>query len=212
MSLRTSALTVGVVASAAAAVVAASMPAVADVHRSDLPTARQVAHIYPALEGGSRDVFRGRTVDTPTKDCLAYRSPIRAESGRWAGYRDADGDSIYFQGFADPTVFVYEFASRSKARDAFRILRKHYSQCEGTFEDADVSFRRDEIGVPAFGKARYAFRTRQEDFGISSVDHFVDIYVLHGRRLVNTRAQADGFQPAKRQVVRLTGLALDRAT
>ncbi|WP_148572753.1 hypothetical protein [Nocardioides caldifontis] len=142
---------------------------------------------------------------------LGYRNPVKAASGKWAFYLDADGEEPYFKGFADPTVFVYEFKTRKQMDKAFRIVRKHHAQCEGAFEDADVAFRRSEVGVPSLGRARYAFRTRQEDFGIGSVDHFVDVYAVTGKRLVNVRVQADGFRPAKRKVVRLAGLALHRA-
>ena len=211
MNRRTNRLCTAVAVGVAAATVASVAPAAADVRPSDLPTTGQVAAVYPALDGGSREVFRSRTVDTPTRDCLAYRSPVQADSGRWAGYLDADGESVYFKGRTDPTVFVYEFHSRAEARAAFRIVRNHYSRCEGLFRDDDVAFRRTELGLPVVGDARYGFRTRQEDFGISSVDHVVDTYVVTGRRLVNVRAQADRFKPAKGAVVRLTALAVDRA-
>jgi hypothetical protein len=209
MNPRTAALPVAGLALVATA--ATVTPVVADVHPSDLPTTSQVARLFPALEGGSREVFRSRTIDTPTRDCLAFRTPLRADSGRWAGYLDAEGDSIYFKGFADPTAFVYEFDTRREADRAFRTVRKHNARCEGAFEDADVANRRTEIGVPALGRARYAFRTRHDDFGISSVDHFVDVYAVTGKRLVNVRVQADGTRPGKRKVVRLAGLALHQA-
>ncbi len=179
---------------------------------ADLPTTGQVATIYPALDGGSREVLPNRTLETPTPDCLAYRSAVRADSGRWASYLDAEGGSVYFEGGSDPTVFVYEFDSRPEARAAFRLVRRHYSRCEGRFRDDDVAFRRTQIRVPVMGQGQYAFRTRQADFGISSVDHFVEAYVMSGRRLLDVRVQADGFKPAKGRFVRLTTMALDRAS
>lgn len=218
MNLRRSAAAttaVALLAAVPASNAAAAVPPRDRVHAHDLPTTGQVAEIYPILAGGSREVLSNREPGTPTLSCLAYRNPVRAASGKWAFYLDSDGHQPYFDGYADPTVFVYKFSSVRKAKDGFRTIRRHYARCAGAYTADDGSTtRRTPLSVPEIGDSRYAFRTlvtTPTGGGATDDDHDVDVYVRKGRYLVNVLVQADDFAPGKANTVRLTRLAVRTA-
>lgn len=184
------------------------------VAASELPTATQVAAVYPAFAGGSREVLRNRTPETPTRNCLGYRTPIKATGGRWAFYLDADGEDLYWSGEETPAVFRYRMSTHAEARTAFRLVRRHHARCVGTFTDTDGSVvRRALVPVPDLAAQQLAVRTFNRTPNVVttwSSSRTVDVWVRQGRDLVKTMVQAEEYRPNKARAVELTRITLTR--
>lgn len=184
------------------------------VHASELPTVAQVASVYPDFVDGSREVLRNRTPETPVKDCLGYRTPIRAADGRWAFYLDADGEDPYWAGGEAPAVFRYRMSTHPEARAAFRLIRRHYARCEGTFTDDDGTVvRRALVPVPDLAAQQFGVRTYNRTPNVIttwSYSRTVEVWVRKGRDMVKTVVQAEDYRPSKVRAVDLTRITLTR--
>lgn len=199
--------TVAVLPLTAAPSTAAVAPA-DQVHAHNLPTVAQAAQSYPGLFGGHRYVLSGRTTSKRGQDCLSWVDGPRAASGKWAFYTDAHDDSLYFQGQADPVVFVWKYRTRAGAKTAFTKIWNASRGCFGTATDAGFTVESHRVPVPNLAGGSRAYRSHETQ--AASDDHFLTQLTRKGRYLVETRVQAPGFAPAKSPLVALTRATLRR--
>lgn len=186
------------------------------VYAADLPQTAEVAAIYPVFVDGSREVLRNRRPDTPTRDCLGYRQPVKAADGKWSYYLDADGEDPYFAGYETPGVFVYKFSTRADAKAAYKKVKRHHVRCEGRYEDTDGTVvKREVVTVPDLGAQSFAIRTYNRFPNVIttwSYSRMLDVFVRDHRYLVKTMVQAETFRPKKGKAVDLTEVVLTHVT
>lgn len=207
-------LTAAVVLTLTSGAAAAAVDPEDKVYPSELPTVAQVASVYPAYVDGSREVLRHRTPETPSKNCLYYRTPVEAADGKWAYYLDADGDDPYWDGEESPAPFRYRMSTRDEAKDAYRIIRRHHVRCEGTYTDDDGTVvRRKLVEVPDLAAQQFGVRTYNRVPNVIttwSYSRTIDIWVRKGRDLVKTMVQAEEYRPDRARAVDLTRITLSR--
>jgi hypothetical protein len=198
-------------------VLALAAPALADdrvplnskaaVNGNDLPTVRDIAASYPDYARGTRHVRRSRTVQVFAANCVSFAPGPRARSGRWAFYRDAEGESPYSYGGVGVGVFAFEFPRRARALLALRALRRDVARCDGTHRADGLLRRRARTDVPTFGTARPLAWSEYFRERYSGDDVFVDraryLWTVNGRFLVRVHASRETAMPRLRPLVRL---------
>lgn len=175
------------------ALVAPTAPAhAAAVTDKDLPTATQVAKVYPALRGGERFVERNAKVNFPA-GCEREKS-LNGASGRAASV----GAQDMSLGVSTQVVEMKRVKQAKQVVRGYRAL----SRCR-TFTDGDIVFRVKRIKTPRLGQERSALTmsATSEGMTISADFHvfrkktrLVIVTVMH----VDTAAKhAKSFKMAK---------------
>jgi hypothetical protein len=200
--------TAGLMSLAAASPASAAVDPGDRVYARNLPSTAEVGALYPALQGGDRQVMAGRATMRRSPDCLGWDNGPAAASGRWAYYTDASGESPYSSGMADPVVFVWKFHTLAQARAGFASEWTASRDCAGTHAFEDSTVVTQVVGVPALGSVSRAWRDH-ESSSVSD-DHFLTQLTRRGRYLVEARVQAPGFAPAKPPLVDLSRITLSR--
>ncbi len=178
------------------------------VYARNLPSVSETGALYPALQGGHREVMAGRDTMRRSDDCFGWENGPDAASGRWAYYTDASGESPYFSGYADPVVFVWKFHTLAQARRGFASEWEASRDCAGTHTFEDATVETHVVPAQALGSRSRAWRDHESSS--TSDDYFLTQLIRRGRYLVETRVQADGFAPAKAPLVALSRITLSR--
>lgn len=160
------------------------------VTMADFPTVKQIAKIYPFLRGGSPEISRAVALETYGSDCVNFARGYRASSVKYLTYLQRDGGVPYFEGREDPTFFVYEFATRAKAKKGFARLTSYAERCVGTHTEDDLTRTMRPVKVPKLGDAQVGFRTTSTYVGSSPAQE-VEAYVLKGKRIERSWIQRD---------------------
>jgi hypothetical protein len=177
----------------------------------DLPTANEVAAIYPGLE--SRDVSGfdpdpfARKVPRCTDD---WRLAMPFTSGRWSSYLDKRGNDPFFSGGQSPTVDVFSFASSTTATEAVATLTTYVDKCRGERREDDYRYTRKRLDLPpGFVGYREASEVPvSTDAGVVADDR-KDLVIVGQRDefVVSVRIQTDGVEPSVQRALELTRLA-----
>jgi len=186
----------------------ASTRSVQRARTADLPTAAEVASIYPGIE--ERDVY-GMDSD-PSADktpaCIDdWRLAVPFTSGRWSSYQREGGKDPFFSGGEGPSVDVMSFASVAAATAAVATFTKYVEGCLGSSHGtSDYPFTRRKLDLPA---GFVGFRERSVvDVGGRNEDR-KDLYIVGGRDefVVGVRIQTDGVEPNAKRALGLARLA-----
>ena len=202
------ALTTATALSLAASPASAAVDPGDRVYAKNLPSVSEAAALYPALQDGSREVMAGRSTMRRSEDCMGWENGPDAASGRWAYYLDSTGQSPYFDGKADPVVFVWKFHTLAQAKRGFSSEWTASRDCAGTHTIEDATVETQVVSAPALGSVSRAWRDRESSS--TGDDHFLTQLTRRGRYLVETRVQAPGFAPAKAPLVVLSRVTLSR--
>lgn len=178
------------------------------VRTGDLPTAKEVATIYPGMAG--RNVYGidpdpfARAVPRCADD---WRLSVPFTSGRWSGYTDKGGNDPFFTGGEGPTVDVFSFASPKAAAAAVATFTTYVDDCQGKGHGtSDYPFTRRKLDLPA---GFIGFREQSRvDVG-DGTEKRRDLYLVASRDefVVAVRIQTDGVEPNVKRALELARLA-----
>ncbi|MGN0063238.1 MAG: hypothetical protein ACI379_03265 [Nocardioides sp.] len=177
----------------ALALLAPTAPAhAAAVTNKDLPTAKQIAKVYPKLRGEERHVEGGAEVAFPT-DCDTETS-LKGASGRVVAV-SAEDMSV---GVAAQVVEMKRVKQAKKVVRGFRAL----ARCRASI-DGEVSFRIKRIKTPKLGQERAALTmsTQAEGMTIAADFHVFRkkkrLVIVTSMHLDSAAQHAKSFKMAK---------------
>jgi hypothetical protein len=187
---------------------ATSTGSVQRARTGDLPTAKEVATIYPGMAerdvyGIDRDPFAHKTPRC-TDD---WRLSVPFTSGRWSSYQDEGGNDPFFSGGEGPSVDVLSFASPAAATAAVATFSTYVDDCQGSGHGtSDYPFTRRKLDVPA-GFVGFSEQS-VVDVGDGTEDR-KDLHVVGSRDefVVAVRIQTDGVEPNAKRALELARLA-----
>lgn len=179
------------------------------VRNADLPTAKEVATIYPGI--ASREEY-GHDPDpfAPKKPTCAddWRNSAPFTAGRWSNYQKSGGEDPYFTGGEGVGVDALSFASAQAAKTAFDSFTSYVDACRGHHSSGDgYDFTRRTLDLPT-GFVGYLERF-VVDMGTATPTHDESL-VLMARRdefLVMVRIQTDRTHPDQERALQLAKLA-----
>ncbi|CAM3267613.1 hypothetical protein NODU109028_08255 [Nocardioides dubius] len=167
---------VGLVAAGAlgAVLLTPSGPAHAAVPDSAFPSVGQVAKVYPAFAGGTRQTAPESTLFLTNTRCITS-SMLAAKSGSVAMYSHTE------QTPQTPTVWVVNFATKKKAQQAVTLSRKFARAC-ADFDGGEVAMKVAKMSTPKLGDDRFAYRRSTISGGSTTRD--AQLIVRKGRKVV----------------------------
>lgn len=207
----------------AAASVAAALPLLAfvgtaeavrqspTVKASQLPSVAEVSAAFPDLAGGSRSVLRAPQEDASgLGKCGNWRTVLNAPVGRWSYYTPG-GNSSFFDGLDDPTVFSYKYPTVAKARKAMKRLRTWRRDCTGRHIEDGIVWTIRPRSVPRVGRQTIAyaeFSTSPNSISGTNSSGERTIAARKGRYLTISIVAAEDRIPGKRAATRLARISL----
>jgi hypothetical protein len=187
-------------------------PLVPRLSGKDLPTADEMATIYPELAGGTRYVSRTDRFDiNGGRNCVDIRLIGQPRQGVWGSYYWAAGEDPYFQGGESASPFLHKFGSTRAAKQVMHRLRAYVRRCQGRHQAEGTRGILDELVPPALGEETVGYQISwryPNSVTGSSKRREVHVVVREGRRIVDVFLQAESFMPSLDNGVRVAQLTL----
>lgn len=179
------------------------------VRTADLPTAKEVATVYPGLVDRVEYPLEHDPSASTKPSCVEdWRYAVPFTAGRWSSYQDESGDDPFFSGGEGPTVDVMSFASSDAATAAAKTFATFVDGCLGSGHGTkDYPFTRSKLDLPT-GFVGYR-ETSEVDMGGEGTQERKDLLVVGSRAefVVAVRIQTDGVEPSAKRALALARLA-----
>jgi hypothetical protein len=179
------------------------------VRLGDLPTAKEVATIYPGIEyredySHERDPFarkHPRCVDD-------WRSSTPFTAGRWSNYQGKGHEDPFFTGGEGVGVDVFSFASAKAAKEAAASFTKYVDACRGHHSSGDgYDFTRRKLDLPDGYVGYHEKFVVDMDTAEPTFDESLYLLTSRDEFLVGVRIQTDTIEPNETRALELARLA-----
>jgi len=179
------------------------------VRLGDLPTAKEVATIYPGIVSRSEYSHDPDPFAKKHPGCSDdWRNSARFTAGRWSSYEGKGGQDPYFTGGEGVGVDLFSFASAKAAKAAVASFAKYVDACRGHHSSGDgYDFTRRNLKLPE-GFLGYHEKFAV-DMGTDEPTFEQSLCLLSGRDefLVGVRIQTDIVDPDEKRALQLARLA-----